>query len=80
MIGRIISATFQFCFMALAVDVIDRRGPSNEMCGHLQPKKTKVTLCYLCTVYSRKIRFTRPTLLTRRSALVFKVVVSYGWK
>ena len=22
---------FQFCFMALVVDIIDRRGPSNEM-------------------------------------------------
>ena len=29
--------------MALAVDVIDRRGPSNKMQCHLQPKKTKVT-------------------------------------
>ena len=44
MIGSIIVATFQFRFMALAVDVIDRRGPSNEMCCQLQPKKTKVTL------------------------------------
>ena len=31
MIGRIIVAAFQFRFMALAVDVIDRRDPSNEM-------------------------------------------------
>ena len=30
--------------MTLAVDVINRRGPSNEMCRQLQPKKTKVTL------------------------------------
>ena len=48
MIGRIISAAFQFRFMALAVDVIDRHGPSKEMRHHLQPKKTKVTLYYLC--------------------------------
>ena len=31
MIGRIIAAAFQFSFMALALDVIDRRDPSNEM-------------------------------------------------
>ena len=27
--------------MAIAVDVIDRRGPGNEMRRHLQPKKRK---------------------------------------
>ena len=37
-------AAFQFLFMALAVDVIDRRGPSNETRCQLQPKKTKVNL------------------------------------
>ena len=37
-------AAFQFCFMALAVDVIDRRGPSNEMHRQLQPKKAEVRL------------------------------------
>ena len=31
MIGRIIAAAFQFHFMALAVDVIDRRDPSNKI-------------------------------------------------
>ena len=41
MIGWIISAAFH-CFKTLAVDVIDRRGPSNKMSRHLQPKKTKV--------------------------------------
>ena len=35
-------AAFQFCFMTLAVCVINRHGPSNEMCRQLQPKKTKV--------------------------------------
>ena len=44
MIGRIIAAAFQFCFMALAIDVIDRRDPSNEMHRQLQPKKTEVRL------------------------------------
>ena len=38
------AAAFQFHFMALAIDVIDRRGPSNEMRHQLQPKKTKVRL------------------------------------
>ena len=46
MIGRIIAAAFQFRFMALAIDVIDRHDPSNEMCRQLQLNKTKVMLCY----------------------------------
>ena len=44
MIGSITSAAFHFRFMTLAVDVIDRRGPYNEMRRQLQPKKTKVRL------------------------------------
>ena len=44
MIVWIIAAAFQFHFMAFAVDVIDRHGPSNEMHRQLQPKKTKETL------------------------------------
>ena len=44
MIGRIIAAAFQFRFMALAIDVINRRDPSNKMHCQLQPKKTKVSL------------------------------------
>ena len=44
MIGYIISAAFQFHFMALAVKVVDRRGPSNEMYCQLQLKKAKVRL------------------------------------
>ena len=63
--------------MALAVNVIDRHGPSNEMRCHLQPKETKVTLYYP----NSKRRFISPSLLTtRRIALVLKVGVSYGWK
>ena len=30
--------------MALAVDIMHRRGLSNEMCHQLQPRKTKVRL------------------------------------
>ena len=37
-------AVFQFRFMALAIDVIDRRDPSNEMRRQLQLNKTKVRL------------------------------------
>ena len=44
MIGLIIAAAFQFHFMSLAVDVINGRGPSNEICRQLQPKKTNVRL------------------------------------
>ena len=43
-IGRIIAVAFQFCFMARAIDVIDRRDPSNEMHHQLQPKKTTIRL------------------------------------
>ena len=49
MIGWIIPAVFQLCFMALdidAIDIINRRGPSNKMRHHLQTKKTKVRLYY----------------------------------
>ena len=42
MIGRIIAAAFQFRFMVLAIDVIDRRDPSNEMRRQLQPNKTNL--------------------------------------
>ena len=33
-----------FGFRVLAINVINRRGPSNEMCCQLQLKKTKVRL------------------------------------
>ena len=38
------AAAFQLRFMALAIDVFDRRGPSNEMSRQLKPKKAKVRL------------------------------------
>ena len=44
----------------------------------LQPKKTKVRR--ISRLYSCKIRFTHPSLLTRHSALVLKVGVSYWWR
>ena len=44
MIGLIIGAAFHFHFIASAVDIIDRRGPSNKMRRQLQLKKTKVKL------------------------------------
>ena len=43
MIDQIVSAAFQFHFMALVVDTVGRRGLSNEMCHQLRLKKTKVT-------------------------------------
>ena len=42
MIGWIIAAAFHFRFIALAVNIMDRRGLSNEMRRQLKPKKTKV--------------------------------------
>ena len=44
MIGQIIVAAFDFSFIALAIDVINRRGPSNELRHQLQTKKIKVRL------------------------------------
>ena len=44
MFGLMIFAAFQFCFIALAVNVFDSHGHSNKMRPQLQPKKTKVVL------------------------------------
>ena len=68
-------AAFQLHFMALAIDVIDRCGPSDEMHRQLQPKKTK-----LRRLYRSKRRFTHSLLPIRRSASVLKVGVSYESK
>ena len=75
MIGRIIAAAFQFRFMALAIDVIDRHDPSNEMRRQLQPNKTNII-----PLYSSKRRSSHPSLQMRRSASVLKVGVSYESK
>ena len=72
-------AAFQLCFMALAVDVIDRHAPSNEMCRQLQPKKLKVKN-YISHLYSSKRCFSHPSLLARLSASVLKVGVLYESK
>ena len=58
MIGRIIAAAFQFRFMALAIDVIDRRDP--EMRRQLQPNKTNII-----PLYSSKRRSSHPSLQMR---------------
>ena len=63
-------AAFHFRFMILAVNVIHRRGPNNEMRHQLQPKKTKVIKAVLAVYTAAKDDFTRPSLLTRRSALL----------
>ena len=44
----------------------------------LQPMKTKVRLYQL--LINQQKSFTSPSLLTRQSALVLKVDVSYVWK
>ena len=75
-IGRIIAVAFLFHFMALDIDVIDRHGPCNEIRRQLQPKKTKVG--YISRLCNSERRFTRPSLLIRRSTLVLKVGVLYG--
>ena len=43
-------AAFQFHFMVLAIDVIDGRGPSNEMRHQLQLKKNKVSGCVVVSL------------------------------
>ena len=40
------AAAFQLHFIAFAIDFINRRGPSNEMCRQLKPKMAKVRLYY----------------------------------
>ena len=68
-------AAFQLCFIALVVDVIDRRGPSNEIRRQLQPKKTKVRLYYPLTWY-QKI-FYPPFITNKTKHFSFKVSRSY---
>ena len=60
-------AAFQSLFMALAIDVIDRRGPSNETSRQLQPKKS-----YTSRSYSSKRQFTRSSSLTETKCFSFK--------
>ena len=50
-----IVAAFMFRFMALAIDVIDRRGPSNTIRCQLQPKNPKIR------------RFSRPSFNTSKT-------------
>ena len=57
--------------MALTINAVDERGPSNELHCQLQPVKAKVTL------YSSKWHFTHCIMQTRRIALVLTVDVSY---
>ena len=72
--GRIVAITVQYHFMALAIDVIDRGGPSNKIFCQLQPMSTKVS-----PLSSSKKHFSCPLLLKRWSTLLLKVGVSYGW-
>ena len=74
-----ISAAFQLHFMALAIDVIDRSGPSSKMCHQLHLMKNKVTLILSVYITAEGIL---PTLksLTKQSALVLKVGVTYRWQ
>ena len=40
---------FSVPFYGFAIDVVDRRGPSNEIRHQLKTKRTKVTLYYITT-------------------------------
>ena len=57
MIDCILPAAFQFCFMALAVDAMDRHGPDNEMRHQLQLKKTSVAVFYPSFLANKTERF-----------------------
>ena len=70
------AAAFQLCFMAFAVDVIDRCGPSNEMRCQLKLKKAKVSC--ISHLYSSKRHFSPPSLVTRLSGLVLREDALYG--
>ena len=63
MIGLIIAAAFQFRFMTLAIDVIDRRGPRNEMRRQLQPKILRQG-CISC-LYNSKTFY--PPFITKKT-------------
>ena len=56
------------------VDVIGRHGPGNEMRRQLQPKNQDNA------IYIAARHFSRPPLVTKQSALVLTVGVSYGWQ
>jgi len=64
MIGWIIAAAFQLHFVALVVDVIDRRGHSYEIRHQLQPKKTKVRL-YMPFILQQKTFY--PSFITNKT-------------
>ena len=72
-------ATFQIRIMALAIDIIDKRGPSNETHRQLQLKKTKVKL-YILAIHIATRHYSRLSLLTRQSASVLKMGESYESK
>ena len=61
--------------MALTIDVMHMQGLSNDMRPQLPPKKTIVVV----NIHSSKRRYTGCTLLTRQSASVLQVDVSYKW-
>ena len=63
-------AAFQLCFMALTVDVIDRRGPSNEMRHQLKPKKAKSEA--VLTVYKAAKTFYPPFITNKMKCFSFK--------
>ena len=69
MIGWIISAAFQFHFMTLAVNFIDRCGPSNKMRSQLWPKKTKVMLYY---PFVKQKKFYQPFITYKTKRINFK--------
>ena len=57
MIGRIIFAAFYFRLMALAFDVIDRRGPSDEMRCHAVTAKEDLGKAVLAIYIAAKTIF-----------------------
>ena len=73
MISWIISAAFQFHFMTLAINFIDRCGPSNEMCSQLQSKKIKVMLYYPFIKQKRK-KFYPPFITYKTKHINFKSI------
>ena len=64
-------AAFQFRFMNLAVNVIDRRGPSNEMHCQLQLKKAKVRL-HVLAIYIAAKTFYLPFITNKTEHFSFK--------
>ena len=74
------SGCFSVRFITLAVDVIDRRGPTVVTKCVTSYSQRRLRSGCIIRLYNSKRRFSPLLLLKRRSTLVLKVGVSYRWQ